>query len=124
MAVLQEKVSNYLKQQTSSETKGEALERTYYGQETWVASAVYIPFIAPAVLILRKNNSEFVSFHARQSLVILIIAVFALLLLPTTLKMITAILAYAVLVFGAYQAIRGRKWYLPIVTELARTIEL
>jgi uncharacterized membrane protein len=124
MTELQEKVSSYLKTQLPVETKGEALERTYYGQETWVASAAYVPFIAPAILILRKDNSDFVSFHARQSLVILVITIFAILLLPTALKVLIAIFAYAVMIFGAYQAIKGRKWYLPVVTELARTIEL
>lgn len=124
MVELQEKISGYLNQQLSAESKGEAVERTYYGEETWVASAAYVPFIAPAILVLRKNNSDFVSFHARQALVILIIAIVALLILPTILKMLVAIFAYAILVYGAYQALKGRKWYFPLVTELARTIEI
>jgi uncharacterized membrane protein len=102
----------------------EVFVRTYVGEDTWVASASYIPFISAAILVLRKNNSEFVSFHARQALVILLIIIFALVLLPVVLKIIAAMGAYALLVYGAYQAVRGRKWYLPVVTEIANTFDL
>ena len=117
-------ILNYLRGQFSRGNRGSALVRTYSGEETWIASASYIPFISAAVLVLRKNNSEFVSFHARHALVILIISILALLLLPMVLKMVAAVAAYAILVYGAYQAIRGRKWYLPIVTELAQTFDI
>ena len=106
------------------EIQGETIVRTYTGEETWVASASYIPFISAAVLILRKNNSEFVSFHARLALVILLFSIFALVLLPTILKIIAAVIVYMLLVYGAYQAVRGRKWYLPVVSEIARTLDL
>lgn len=123
-----EKIVTYLNSQTktlaAAEFKGTAVTRTYFGEDTWVASASYVPFVSAAVLVLRKNNSEFVSFHARQALVILLIAIFALVILPTILKTIAAITVYAILVFGAYQALKGRKWYFPIVTELANTIDL
>ena len=119
-----DKISDYFQDQFHEQAKGNTIVRTYSGEETWVASAAYIPFISAVVLILRKNNSEFVSFHARQALVMLIIIIFLLLLLPVVLKIIVAIAAYGLLVYGAYQAIRGKKWYLPVVTELANTIEL
>ena len=106
------------------EVQGETVVRTYSGEETWVASASYIPFISAAVLLLRKNNSEFVSFHARLALVILLISIFALILLPVILKIIAAIVVYLLLVYGAYQAVRGKKWYLPVVTEIANTFNL
>lgn len=106
------------------EVQGETVVRTYSGEETWVASASYIPFISAAVLLLRKNNSEFVSFHARLALVILLISIFALILLPVILKIIAAIIVYMLLVYGAYQAVRGKKWYLPVVTEIANTFDL
>ena len=106
------------------EVQGETVVRTYSGEETWVASASYIPFISAAVLLLRKNNSEFVSFHARLALVILLISIFALILLPVILKIIAAIVVYLLLVYGAYQAVRGKKWYLPVVTEIASTFNL
>ncbi len=106
------------------ETRGETVVRTYSGEETWVASTSYIPFISAAILVLRKNNSEFVSFHARLALVILLFSIFALVLLPAILKIIAAIIVYMLLVYGAYHAIRGRKWYLPIASEMANTFDL
>lgn len=106
------------------EVQGETVVRTYSGEETWVASASYIPFISAAVLLLRKSNSEFVSFHARMALVILLISIFALIILPAILKIIMAIIVYMLLVYGAYQAVRGRKWYMPVVTEIANTFNL
>ena len=106
------------------EVQGETVVRTYSGEETWVASASYIPFISAAVLLLRKNNSEFVSFHARLALVILLISIFALILLPVILTIISSIVVYLLLVYGAYQAVRGKKWYLPVVTEIANTFNL
>ncbi len=106
------------------EVQGETVIRTYSGEETWIASASYIPFISAAVLLLRKNNSEFVSFHARLALVILLISIFALILLPVILKIIAAIIVYMLLVYGAYHAIRGKRWYMPVVTEIANTFNL
>ncbi|HEX7456317.1 MAG TPA: hypothetical protein VF303_02525 [Candidatus Nanoarchaeia archaeon] len=118
------KIEKYLKKKIKQENKGTAIVRTYSGEETWVASASYIPFMSAAILVLRNNNSEFVSFHARQALVILLFVIVALILLPATLKMLAAVVAYVILIYGAYRAIKGQKWYLPVVTELARTIEL
>lgn len=129
MSDLFDKVKDYFpRQQNTKKNEGnegkEVFVRTYVGEDTWAASASYIPFISAAILILRKNNSEFVSFHARQALVMLLIIIFALVLLPLVLKIIAAIGAYTLLVYGAYQAIRGKKWYLPIVTEIANTFSL
>lgn len=98
--------------------------RQYTGEDTWVASASYFPFVSAAVLLLRKNNSEFVSFHAKQALVVLAISIFAFIIVPSVAKLIVGITTYTVLVYGAFRALQGRKWYLPIVTELANTIEI
>ena len=98
--------------------------RQYTGEDTWVASASYFPFVSAAVILLRKNNSEFVSFHARQALVVLVISLFAFVVVPSIAKLIVGIAAYTILVFGAFRALQGRKWYLPVVTEVANTIDL
>jgi len=119
-----EKFEGAIKKKLRQQGKGATVVRTYSGEDTWIASVSYIPFVSAAVLVLRKNNSEFVSFHARQALVILIIVILALMLLPLILKMLAAVVGYGLLVYGAYYALSGRKWYLPIVTELARTIEI
>ncbi|OGY28069.1 MAG: hypothetical protein A2Z42_02515 [Candidatus Woykebacteria bacterium RBG_19FT_COMBO_43_10] len=119
-----EKFEEAIKKKLRQQGKGATVVRTYSGEDTWIASVSYVPFVSAAVLVLRKNNSEFVSFHARQALVILIIVILALMLLPLILKMLAAVVGYGLLVYGAYYALSGRKWYLPIVTELARTIEI
>ena len=120
-----EKFEEALKKKIRQQGKGATVVRTYSGEDTWIACVSYIPFISAAVLLLRKNNSEFVSFHARQALVILIIVILAIILAPLILlKMLAAVVGYGLLVYGAYYALSGRKWYLPIVTELARTIEM
>jgi len=119
-----EKFEEAIKKKLRQQGKGATVVRTYSGEDTWIASVAYVPFVSAAVLVLRKNNSEFVSFHARQALVILIIVILALMLLPLILKMLAAVVGYGLLVYGAYYALSGRKWYLPIVTELARTIEI
>jgi len=119
-----EKFEEAIKKKLRQQGKGATVVRTYSGEDTWIASVAYVPFVSAAVLVLRKNNSEFVSFHARQALVILIIVILALMLLPLILKMLAAVVGYGLLVYGAYYALSGRKWYLPIVTELARTIEM
>ena len=125
MANLLEKFEETIKKRIRQQGKGATVVRTYSGEDTWIAAVSYIPFVSAAVLVLRKNNNEFVSFHARQALVILILIILAIILIPLILlKMLVAIVGYGLLVYGAYYALLGRKWYLPIVTELARTIEL
>lgn len=98
--------------------------KIYSGEDTKIATLAYFPFASAAILLLRKNNSEFVSFHARQSVVILVISLFGILFLPGPAKLIVFIAAYTLWSYGAYMAMRGRKWYLPVVTELANTIDL
>ena len=89
-----------------------------------MAAVSYIPFAAAVILVLRKENSEFVSFHARQSLVILLVTILFLLLLPGFFKFLVAVGGCALLITGVYKALQGRKWYFPIITEMANTIDL
>jgi uncharacterized membrane protein len=99
--------------------------RIYSGRDAAMAALSYFPFACTAILLFRrKTNSDFVSFHSHQSLVILVIALLGILFLPGPAKLIVFITAYTLLAYGAYMAMRGRKWYLPIVTELANTINL
>lgn len=121
---LLEDIKTYLPTKLKQQDTSEYVVKTYYGEDTWVASASYIPFVSAAVLVLRKNNNEFVSFHARQALVILLFATVIFVLLPSILKFFFAIIVYMILVYGAYQAIRGRKWFFPIVTQIANTFDL
>lgn len=98
--------------------------KVYSGHDTYIAAISYFPFISAVILLLRKENSEFVSFHARQALVLLVVSAFGLLILPVAAKLIVFIAVFALLVYGGYIAVNGKKWYLPLVTELANTMEL
>jgi len=98
--------------------------KRYSGEDTRIAAATYFPFVSTIVILLRKNNSEFVSFHAHQALVLLLIALLGIIIVPGPGKLIVFIAVYTLLVYGAYIALQGRKWYLPIVTEIANTIYL
>lgn len=100
------------------------LVRTYSGQDSLFAAFCYVPFVSAAILVLRSENNEFVSFHARQALVLLLLGIFALLLLPSFLKLLAAAVIAFLLIFGAYKALKGAKWYFPLVTELANSIDL
>lgn len=121
---IREKISNYFDSKSTSDQMSEIVVRTYSGEDTWAACAAYIPFVSAGVLLIRKSNNEFVAFHAKQALVIHLFSILSLLLLPVTLKFIMAIVIYMILVYGAFQAIRGHKWYLPLVTEIANTFDL
>ena len=117
------RISIFVRQLFKKE-EGSRLVREYTGEDTIVAAISYVPFVCAAVLVLRRENSEFVSFHARQALVILLITALLLLLTPDFLKWLVAIAGSTLLIFGTYRALQGRKWYFPVVTELANTIEL
>ncbi|OGY22580.1 MAG: hypothetical protein A2113_04515 [Candidatus Woykebacteria bacterium GWA1_44_8] len=101
-----------------------SLVKTYRGEETKIATYAYLPFVSAALLIFNKEKSEFVSFHARRALVLLLMAILAILLLPGFLKVVAVATFYVIFVFGAYKASKGEKWYLPVVNELANTIEI
>lgn len=96
----------------------------YEGTDTWVAASCYLYFVSGAVLLIRKNNSDFVRFHAKQAFVILIIALLSVFLLPLVLKIVANIALLGLGGYGAYRALNGFRWYLPFVTELANSIEV
>ena len=110
---------------SSRRGEGSTLVKTYSGEETKVATYSYLPFVSAIVLLVfRKENSEFVSFHARQALVLCLLAILVILIVPSFLKIIAVVVLYVIFVFGAYKASRGEKWYLPLVNEIANTIEI
>jgi uncharacterized membrane protein len=109
---------------TTKVGRASSLVKTYTGEDTNVATYAYLPFISAVILVFRKDNSEFVSFHARQALVLLLITLLALLFLGGFLRVIVLVVFFILFVFGAYKASRGEKWYFPLVSELANTIEI
>lgn len=93
-------------------------------EDIFISTICYIPIVSALVLFLRNRNSEYVLFHAKQSLLIVLVSALGLMLLPFYLKTTLAIVTAGVLLYGAYQATRGKKWYFPVITELARDVEL
>ena len=98
--------------------------REYEGEDTWVAAASYIPFVCAAILLLRKDNSEFVSDHAKQALVLVILALLVFMLIPSPTRLIIDGVLILLLVISVYRALQGRKYYIPVVTQLSRLIEI
>ena len=98
--------------------------REYEGEDTWVAAASYIPFVCAAILLLRKDNSEFVSDHAKQALVLVILALLVFMLIPSPIRLIISAILILLLVVSVYRALQGRKYYIPGVSELSRLIEI
>ena len=98
--------------------------REYAGEDAWVAAATYIPFVSAAVLLLRKENSEFVLTHAKQALVLTILILLCIMLLSPLPKFVLLIVLTGALIFGSYKAFSGKKFYIPGITELARWTEI
>jgi uncharacterized membrane protein len=96
----------------------------YEGTDTLIAASSYLYFVSAAILLIRKNNSDFVRFHSKQAFVILIAALLSTLLLPLILKIAANLVLFGFSAYGAYRAYQGFRWYLPFVTELANSIEV
>jgi len=104
--------------------QGDVLVKKYTGEDTKIATYAYIPFASIIILVFRKNNSEFVSFHARESTILLLVAVFIILLLPSFLKVLAVFAVYSIFILSAYKASKGEKLYLPLINEIANSIEI
>lgn len=98
--------------------------KRYRGEDVWVAAVSYIPFFSAAILLLRKNNSEFVLTHAKQSLILTIFTLLIYMLLPVVLKIILDLVLVLLMILSVYMALAGRKFYIPLVTELANLLEI
>jgi len=111
---------------TSSNTEKveEILISESEGEDKYVASAAYLYFVSAAILTLRKNNSEFVTFHARQAFVLLLLAIVAFVFLAGIWRIIFSIGVLAINIYGAYQALNGRKWNIPYLTQIANSIDI
>jgi uncharacterized membrane protein len=96
----------------------------YGGEDAWVASISYVPLISAVILLLRKNNSDFILQHAKQSLILTILALITLVVFSSTLRLLIEAIWVFLIVLSAYKAFSGRKLYIPFITEIARLIEI
>ncbi len=96
----------------------------YGGEDAWVAAVSYVPLASAVVLLLRKSNSDFILQHAKQALILTILALITLVILSSTLRLLIEAIWVFLIVLSAYKAFTGRKFYIPFITELARLIEI
>ena len=93
-------------------------------EEIIVAGMSYIPLVSAAVLLLRKDNTDFIQQHAKQSLILTIFALLVFMILPSIFRLVVEVIIIFLIVFSAYKALSGRKVYVPFVSELARWVEI
>ncbi len=104
-------------------TVDQILVKQYDGQDRWVAAASYLYFVSAAILVIRRDNSEFVIVHCRQAFLLLLGAILSFVFLPGIWKFIANGGILCLNLFGAYQAYRGFKWNIPYLTDIANSIE-
>jgi len=96
----------------------------YQGRDSWVAAASYIPLASMAILVLRKNNSDFVLEHAKQSLILFILLILVLILLPGIIKFLPGFAISTLMIGSAYLSFTGRRVHIPWVSEVSRLISI
>ena len=96
----------------------------YEGEDAWVAAVSYVPLASAVILLLRKSNSDFILQHAKQALILTILALITLVILSSILRLLIEAVWVFLIVLSAYKAFTGRKLYIPFITELARLIEI
>lgn len=102
---------------------GEDLQvRKYEGEDIWFATIGYIPLASTAILVLRKNNSDFVLDHAKQSLILSILLILILILLPESIKLLLGLAVLILMLVSAFISFTGRRVYIPLITEVSRFI--
>lgn len=93
-----------------------------WGERLW-AAASYIYFFSTVALLLRKDNSDFVTFHAKHAIVFLILT-FTFLLIPGWFKVVASLLLLASELLAVYLALIGKRYYIPYLTNLVRNFEI
>lgn len=81
------------------------------------ASVSYIYFISPAVILFRTSNSEFVKFHAKHALILLVLTLFFL-ILPWWVKYLFIVPLLLLNLTGLVLAFMGRTYFIPGITKL------
>jgi uncharacterized membrane protein len=85
-----------------------------------MAALSYVWVLSLVMLVVKKND-EFVQFHAKQGVVLLIISIFWFIPL---IGQLAAILAFAGMVVGFIQAWQGKRYELPLVHGWSQKIHL
>lgn len=98
-----------------------------------LAALGYIPFLCFLPLLMKDKN-EFLVFHARQGLVITLVAIVLAIVGPALtifVPIIGGLIAFALntglallIIVGAWKAYQGEMWELPIMGDYAKNIKL
>ncbi len=108
----------------ASPEEGALQVREYEGEDAWVAAASYIPLVSAAILLIRKDNSEFILTHSKQALILTILALLIFMLLPLLIRLILDGILVLLMIVSAYKAFTGKKIYIPLVTDIAGSIDI
>lgn len=91
-----------------------------------------ISYLGPLCIVsfLMANNSKFVLFHAKQGLILLLVAVIARILIGMifpymggwSLMSILNILILILAVAGIVKAIQGEMWKMPVISLIAEKL--
>lgn len=86
-----------------------------------LAALSYLWFMSIVVLILKKD-SPFAQFHAKQGMILFIGSV--LFMFIPFLGWILNLVIFILILVGFVQAISGKYWEIPLISELAKKLNL
>lgn len=95
-------------------------------EESRLYAALSYIFILVFVPLLTRKNDPYVSYHARQGLVVFlgyIISAIASFWVPV-LGNIFGLLLILISIFGVVQAVQGKRWHIPVITDIANKFSI
>ncbi len=89
------------------------------GGESKLFAALSYLWILSVVMLFLKKDDEFVSFHAKQGLILFIASFIGWI---PVIGWIIWFLVVAFMLIGFFKALSGEKWSIPLVGSLAKKI--
>ncbi|OGY78539.1 MAG: hypothetical protein A3B74_04215 [Candidatus Kerfeldbacteria bacterium RIFCSPHIGHO2_02_FULL_42_14] len=86
-----------------------------------LAALSYLWFISIVILILKKD-SPFAQFHAKQGIILFIASVICWFI--PFLGWLLNLVIFVVIIVGFAQAISGKYWEIPLVSDLAKKLNI
>ena len=96
----------------------------YRGEDVWIATVCYLPLVSAVVMVLRRNNSDFVLNHSKQALILSILFLLVFMILSSWLRILAEAAILSLIIISVYKAFNGRKIYIPLITEVSQFIEI
>lgn len=98
------------------------------GENRLVAALGWLWALSVVILLVRKD-SPFVQFHARQGFLLFVVSAFLWFVLGVLfgsaawgLQWLLQLLVFVIIVVGFVQALRGRRWEMPLLGKHAAKI--